>query len=65
MYATIPRYDMAIIIGDFNAKIGKQQHQQQAVGPYTGSGRNTRRFGNLAASATVGVWNLSLSALLA
>ena len=31
----------------------------------TGSGRNTRQFGNTAVSGTVGVGNLSLSALLA
>jgi len=34
-------------------------------GIYTGSGRNTWRFGNTAVSGTVGVGNLSLSALLA
>jgi len=32
---------------------------------YTGSGRNTWRFGNTVVSGTVGVGNLSLSALLA
>ena len=32
---------------------------------YTGSGRNTRRFGNTAVSGIIGVGNLSLSALLA
>jgi len=35
VYNRIPRYDMVIIIGDFNAKIGKQDYQQQVVGPYT------------------------------
>jgi endonuclease/exonuclease/phosphatase family metal-dependent hydrolase len=31
----IPRYDMVIIMKDFSAKTGKQEYQQQAVGPYT------------------------------
>ena len=26
---------MVIIFGDFNTKIGKQDYQQQVVGPYT------------------------------
>jgi len=33
-------------------------------GTHTGSGRNTRRFGNTAVSGIVGMGNLSLSALL-
>jgi len=35
VYNRIPKYDMVIILGDFNAKIGKQDYQQQVVGPYT------------------------------
>jgi len=35
VYNRIPRYDMVIIIGDFNTKIGKQDYQQQVVGKYT------------------------------
>ena len=31
----ISRYDMVIIMGDFNSQIGKQEHQQQVAGPYT------------------------------
>jgi endonuclease/exonuclease/phosphatase family metal-dependent hydrolase len=31
----IPRHYIVIIVGDFNAKIGKQEHQQQVAGPYT------------------------------
>ena len=31
----IPRHDMVIIMGDFNAQIGKHEHQQQVAGPYT------------------------------
>jgi endonuclease/exonuclease/phosphatase family metal-dependent hydrolase len=35
VYNRIPRYDMVIIMGDFNAKIGKQEYQQQVTGPYS------------------------------
>jgi len=35
VYNRIPRYDMVIIMGDFNAKIGKQDYQRQVAGPYT------------------------------
>ena len=32
----IPRHHMVVIImGDFNAQIGKQEHHQQVAGPYT------------------------------
>ena len=33
VYNRIPRYDMVIIIGEFNAKIDTQDYQQQVVGP--------------------------------
>lgn len=35
VYNRIPRYDMVILMGDFNAKIGKQDYQKQVTGPYT------------------------------
>ena len=35
VYNRIPRYDTVIINGDFNAKIGKRDYQQQVAGPHT------------------------------
>jgi endonuclease/exonuclease/phosphatase family metal-dependent hydrolase len=34
-YQTIQKYDLLIIIGDFNAKVGKEEHQKKAAGKYT------------------------------
>jgi hypothetical protein len=31
----VPKYDMLIILGDFNAKIGKEQHIAHVAGKYT------------------------------
>jgi exonuclease III len=31
----IPRHDLVIIMGDFNAKLGKKEHLQPVAGPHT------------------------------
>jgi hypothetical protein len=33
-YRTIQEYDIAILVVDFNAKIGKEEHQKKAAGKY-------------------------------
>jgi molybdopterin biosynthesis enzyme MoaB len=35
IYHKIQKYDLVIIMGDFNAKIGKEQYQKKVAGKYT------------------------------
>jgi endonuclease/exonuclease/phosphatase family metal-dependent hydrolase len=35
MYHKIQKYDLVIIMGDFNAKIGKEEYQKEVAGKYT------------------------------
>jgi endonuclease/exonuclease/phosphatase family metal-dependent hydrolase len=34
-YQKIQKYDLVIIMGDFNAKIGKEEYQKKAAGKYS------------------------------